>query len=98
MAANVRGRVSPVTLKPAPVTLACEMVTLARLPLMIETDLEDVVLVAILPKLIEDGLRASRRVRVHGLMPRGAFTELVTTNAEERVADAREAEASLKLL
>ena len=78
LAANVKGRVNPDTLYTAPVTFACEMVTLVRLPLIMDTDFAEVVFTATLPKASEAGLKESRRLRDHGLMPRGALTTLMS--------------------
>jgi hypothetical protein len=54
------------------------MITLALLALTIDTDLVDVVVVAMLPKSTEDGFRVSLRVRAHGLMPIAEVAALVT--------------------
>jgi len=82
LAANVKGRVNPVTLYAAPVTFACEIVTLVRLLLIMDTDFAEVVFTATLPKAREAGLSESRRVRDHGLMPRGALTTLMSKTGE----------------
>ena len=87
-AANMNGRVNPVTLYAAPATFACEMVTLVRLLLIIDTDFAEVVFTATLPKASEVGLRESRRVRDHGLIARGALAMLVITKSTEEVSAA----------
>ena len=54
-AVRVSGRVGPVKVKPVPVRLACEMVTLA-VPAVTVTVCEELVPVVMLPKLSDAGL------------------------------------------